>query len=496
MMLAGRISNSAKQHSQRDALILRGERYSYEQLDRAARNIAHQACRHFSQAPSRIGVYASRSWLSYASTLAAVYAGAAFVPLNPRFPVERTRKMIDSAGLDLVLGDDLGSRLWVQLRESGAALPPFWDADQLRSIVAEGSPLEEVPLRQPSDLVYLLFTSGSTGQPKGVPISEGNLEAYLSWARQRYQFEPEDRFSQTFDQTFDLSVHDIFLCWESGAALYPLSPPELLAPASFIQKHALTVWFSVPSVVAQMRKRGTLKPQAFPSLRWSLFCGEALPQAAAQAWLEAAPNSTLENLYGPTELTIACTVHRWDPEISPGLCRQGMVPIGRAFPGLTEKILEDRSELAMAGAQMFGGYWQDPERSAQAILELPEGRFYKTGDRVERLPNGELVCLGRLDHQIKLLGFRVELGEIEAVLRSYPAVVNAVAVGWPMENGSAQGIVAFVQGANLDTRLLQEHAQKHLSDYMVPARFLVLDEFPLNANGKVDRAALAGRLEA
>jgi acyl-coenzyme A synthetase/AMP-(fatty) acid ligase len=151
-------------------------------------------------------------------------------------------------------------------------------------------------------------------------------------------------------------------------------------------------------------------------------------------------------------------------------------------------------ELAVSGPQTSPGYWQDPKRTAAAFIHLPQGRFYRTGDRVDSLPNGEYTYLGRIDHQVKVLGFRVELGEIEAVLRRNPAVVAAVAMGWPVIDGSAQGIVAFVQGENLDVPALLATAKASLSDYMVPAAIHCVDNMPLNANGKIDRAALLASL--
>ena len=356
----------------------------------------------------------------------------------------------------------------------------------------------------PDRVAYLLFTSGSTGVPKGVPITNGNVRAYLTWARGRYSVGPADRCSQTFDQTFDLSVHDLFVAWDGGACVYALSPVELLAPAGFINRHQLTVWFSVPSIPAQMRKRGTLKPGSLPTLRWSLFCGEPLPQASAEAWQSAAPNSVVENLYGPTELTIACTVHRWDPTTSPAMCVNGMVAIGLPFPGL-EAVLLDESlkpvpagqagELCVAGAQTSPGYWRDPAKTAERFVNFEGRRYYRTGDRAQMLNCREFVCLGRADYQIKVLGFRVELGEIEAVLQKNSGVVQAVAMGWPVSEGTAQGIVAFVSGASLDGEALKANARESLPDYMAPSKVYVMENMPLNANGKVDRGALKMRLE-
>ncbi|MEJ1928644.1 AMP-binding protein [Nostoc sp. NIES-2111] len=492
--LAARWEKVVQLHGTRPCLSIRQETRTYNEIDAMARRWAGALLMELGRPAERVGVFGSRSFISYTGILASLLSGAAFVPLNPRFPLEKTRRMIELANLDAIFVDKLAEQQLAGLLEGLTPLPRIYRPEELERISQDALSSMRIPLRQAHDLAYLLFTSGSTGQPKGVPITQGNLRAYLDWAHTRYQFTPEDRFSQTFDQTFDLSVHDQFLCWESGACLYSLTPPELLAPARFIQRNELSVWFSVPSVVAQMRKRGTLATAAFPSLRWSLFCGEPLPQASSEAWQAAAPNSIVENLYGPTELTIACTVHRWDSELSPALCRNGITPIGKPFPGLAMKLLGEEQELAVSGPQTSPGYWNDAVRTATAFLSLPEGRFYRTGDRVAILPNGELACLGRIDHQVKVLGFRVELGEIEAALRRNPRVLEAVALGWPVVDGSAQGIVAFVQGQDIDVEQLRREARALLSDYMVPEVIHLIEDFPLNANGKIDRAALAQRL--
>lgn len=168
-----------------------------------------------------------------------------------------------------------------------------------------------------------------------MPVTHGNVRAFLDAAQQRYQLTSQDRLSQTFDQTFDLSVFDLFMAWEHGARVCAMDSLELLAPFNYLERNGITVWFSVPSVAAVLNKRDALTPGRMPTLRWSLFCGEALPRQLAEAWQAAAPNSTVENLYGPTELTIACSVHRWDPATSPQLCVHDNVPIGEVFPGCT-----------------------------------------------------------------------------------------------------------------------------------------------------------------
>lgn len=454
--LQRRFVEAAREHGARPALVVRDVTFTYAELEATARRWAGVLIARLGRPPTRVGVFGFRSATAYVGVLAAQLAGATFVPLNPRFPPARTRRMAEKAGLDAIIVDKLGSTQLAAALEGLEPrpillLPDGEDAELTRA----AAPLEDLPPIDMADVAYLLFTSGSTGEPKGVPITHANVRAYLDFCQARYGFGASDRFSQTFDQTFDLSVHDQFLCWEAGACLFAMSPADLLAPTRFINTYQLTVWFSVPSVVAQMRKRGTLKPASLPTLRWSLFCGEPLPRASAEGWLAAAPSSTVENLYGPTELTIACSVHRWDPERSPPKCVNDMVSIGAPFPGLRAIVVDDAlalaregepGELCVAGPQTSPGYWHDATKTAERFVEMHGARFYRTGDRVVALPDGEYACLGRVDHQVKVLGFRVELGEIESVLQRDARVVQAVALGWPVVEGSAQGIVAFVCG--------------------------------------------------
>jgi acyl-CoA synthetase (AMP-forming)/AMP-acid ligase II len=256
-----------------------------------------------------------------------------------------------------------------------------------------------------------------------------------------------------------------------------------------------------------MKQLGFLEPGAFPHLRLSLFCGEALTAEVAHAWQVAAPNSVLENLYGPTEVTLACTVYRWQEQVSRQECQNGIVPIGEPLPGMTAMVANDTLEevrpgqtgqLLMSGPQVALGYWKDPLKTSQAFLR-PSGRddiFYLTGDLVRRPESGHpLVYLGRIDHQIKIRGLRVELGEIEAVLREVAGVGRAVALGWPTTANGAEGIVAFLETSNADIDAVLDTAKDRLPSYMVPRTLHLITEFPLNANGKVDRKALAKLLE-
>lgn len=514
------------QHAQKQpdapAVVVRGATKSYGELEHNARSWANAILSMCDSRPQRVGIFAYRSEVSYTSTLAALFAGAAFVPLNPTFPPEKTRLMVEHGSLDAIIVDKTCAPQLSQVLKGLAAPPllmPEFDSPSFpdveahildRGALLNTPPVVNPPAILPDDIAYILFTSGSTGAPKGVPVTHSNAVYFMQVMSERYNIRPGDRLSQTFDQTFDLSVFDQFMTWTNGACLYSMSSVELLAPTRFINKNELTVWFSVPSLPAQMMRRKTLTPDSMPTLRWSLFCGEPLPARTAQAWQEAAPNSIVENLYGPTELTIACFLHRWDPRTSPDLCRNEVVPIGVPYPGLGAVLVDDdlkpvaegeAGELCVTGPQTTPGYWRDPAKTAERYVNLPVSayetrRFYRTGDRVQRLPAGEYVFLGRADSQIKVLGHRIELGEIEAALRKHPTVEHAIAVGWPMNAGSADGIVAFVSGDSVDTTALITLAKSSLPPYAVPQQVRIIEQMPLNANGKVDRRALQESLTA
>jgi non-ribosomal peptide synthetase component F len=308
-----------------------------------------------------------------------------------------------------------------------------------------------------------------------------------------------------FELTFDLSVFDMFAAWEHGACLCCPSARDLLNPAAFIRRSNLTIWFSVPSVAMMMQRLRTLKSDSLPSLRLSLFCGEALPWDVADDWRRAASSSRVENLYGPTEATIACTAYSFEPSQARVEAVNGIVPIGQAIGGTTTRVVElgatdevavgEDGELLLGGPQVVAGYLDNQEATDQAFVLIDDRRFYRTGDRVRRGgPDEPLIYLGRMDDQIKVLGHRVELGEVEAALRD-AAGVPAAAVGWPRTSVGAAGIVGFVADPGADTAAIRARVAARLPDYMVPRELRLLEQLPLNTNGKCDRKALLELLE-
>ncbi len=513
---------SAETFPNRPALEVEGHVLTYAALrDRAARVAATLLREAPAADPPLTAVFAYRSPTAFAGVLGALFRGHGYVPLNRTFPIARTRTMFERSGCAAVIvdagsEDQIPGLLSEASRPVRVLLPDKGDASALRrawpkhSFVAAGEfepgAVAELPTASPESIAYLLFTSGSTGIPKGVKVTHRNVVHFVDYIADLYGIREDDRFSQTFDMTFDLSAFDMFVAWSRGACVS--CPPRnlLMNPGRFIHTRQLTVWFSVPSTAAFMKRLGVLKPNSYPSLRWSLFCGEPLPADSARAFSEAAPNSIVENLYGPTELTIACTRYRFDPERSPAECERGIVPIGGAFPGMQALVVDERlrevpvdgeGELILAGPQVSAGYWNDAQKTADAFV-VPPGReevYYRTGDRVRRPRNAEpLRYLGRMDHQIKVLGHRVELGEVEAALREVTGETAVVALGWPLSESGAEGVVAFVARDTLQVEETRAALARRLPGYMVPREIRLVAALPLNPNGKVDRNRLLDEL--
>ncbi|RKT89276.1 amino acid adenylation domain-containing protein [Saccharopolyspora antimicrobica] len=448
------------------ALEVAGEALTYAELRDRAELLAGRLT-----GARRVGLLASRSVTAYVGYLAALRAGAAVVPLNPEHPASRIRGVVEAAGIDLLITET-----------------PCGETE----IVAAAVGSRELA---PDDVAYIIFTSGSTGTPKGVPITHRNLAAYLRQVAPRYGIRPGSRVSGNFELTFDGSVHDLFVAWSQGGALVVPQRGQLLAPVRTVNALRLTHWFSVPSLISFAARLGSLEPASMPTLEWSLFGGEAVPLDAVRRWKTAAPGSEVEIVYGPTELTVTCTSYRLpaDPADWPGT-PNGIAPIGTCYPELEHLLLDDagvpsdRGELCLRGPQRFGGYLDPADDEGR----FAPGGWYRTGDRVA-VQDGVLIHLGRTDHQVKVRGHRIELGEVEAVLRQLPGVRDAIALAVPTDEGSHE-LAAAVSGTACVPEQLHAALGDRLPPYMRPRRITVLDQLPLNANGKVDRRALHAEL--
>jgi D-alanine--poly(phosphoribitol) ligase subunit 1 len=462
-------------YGDRPALWVEGSFITYAELyDAAARLAGAIGIARGSQIPaarSQCGLLVNRTATAYTAVLASSLAGSAYVPLNPRCSRERLRDMVLSSAIDTLIVDHNAEAAAGPLLESvarpltvllpDAAATPDWARRAPRHWYIRRPDIEgAAPAAAPRDVsgedgAYLLFTSGIAGTPCGVLVSNAGALAYLENAKRRYRPGPVDRFSQLFDFSCDLSVHDMFLAWGAGACLY-VAPEDVSRLSDFIRRCQLSFWFSRPSTAALMRESNLVKPAAYPSLRWSLFCREALPMALAAAWQDAAPASTIENLYGSTETTIALTAYRLPKKPRPELAALPTVPIGAPFAGQRTLIVDangrplltgEAGELYLGGSQVAAGYWQAPERTA-AWFQPPRSapadgtRWYRTGDCAIMMSDYGLVHLGRMDEQPE--AHSAELVEIEHAVPLAPETDTLDAAPWPLgDDGFAPGIVDF-----------------------------------------------------
>ncbi|VVJ19499.1 Modular polyketide synthase [Amycolatopsis camponoti] len=418
-----------------------------------------------------VGVLAGKGVTAYAGVLAALYAGATVVPLRPDFPAARTAQMVEAAGIDVIITDG----------QAPAGVPVL---DQ-RAGRALSAPLA------PADTSYVLFTSGSTGRPKGVRIGRTALDHYFGLLDARYDFTPDDVFSQTFDLNFDCAMFDLFCAWGAGAPAVVLPGGAYRNLPRFAAERGLTVWFSTPSAIDLVRRTGGLTPGALPGLRWSFFAGEALTVRDTADWRAAASSSIVENLYGPTELTVTVSGYRWDDVETPRVAVNGVVPIGEVHAGHDYLLLDEAAgegELCIAGPQMTPGYL-DPADEQGRFLDRDGRRFYRTGDRVRRLADG-LAYLGRLDSQVQVLGWRVELTEVEHALRDC-GVGDVVVLGVAGDAGTE--LFVFYTGGERPVLEMVRALRAVLPEGVIPRHYRHVDEFPLNSNRKIDRKTLAAR---
>jgi amino acid adenylation domain-containing protein len=493
---------------------------SYSQLRESVQPVAAWLRFKAQVAAPRVGILASRSLSTYAGILGTSWAGGTYVPISTKLPEDRIIQLlgriraealvVDSESLPLltqrvlshcpklVLAPELATS--VEMQSDANTKTVVTGKSALPRFDAEDRP-EPVEPEHPG---YIEFTSGTTGIPKGVTISAGAVAHFVGAMQGRYAFEPSDRVAGLAEITFDISVFDMFVTWNCGAALLVVPATQLIAPASFIQRQKATVIFTVPSVASNMKRMKMLVPGAMPSLRYSLFSGEPLPVLSATHWTQAAPNSIVDDLYGPTEATVVCTGQRFvGPEN--GTPNRGVVAIGKPFPGTEVEIVDadlqvlpdgEHGELLLAGPQLSSGYF-DAEDLTRASFPLRQGkRWYRTGDLAYRDSSGILHHLGRIDNQVKVRGLRVELEEVEAYLREVFRTDSVAAVAWPTKHGSADGIVAFVSGQmGVDDPEVRALIKSRLPSYMVPSTIHQVDSLPLNANGKVNRNQLIILLE-
>ncbi|MBD5633972.1 MAG: amino acid adenylation domain-containing protein, partial [Candidatus Eremiobacteraeota bacterium] len=460
-----------------------------------------------------VGICVARSPELMVGLLGVLKAGGYYVPLDPDYPKERLAYMLEDAALSVLLTVD-------GLRH---VLPSTSHATTVVALDADLPPIEEAarsrdavePRAEPDDLAYTIYTSGSTGRPKGVMIPHRAVVNYLTWMQSAYQLRPGEAVLQKAPTSFDASVWELFLPLVAGARLV-LAPPgsqgdayELLAT---LERHAVEIVQFVPSQLEiVLESTGADGARVLAGLRRLFLGGERLPSELLDRFFAACPEAPITNLYGPTEATVYATY--WETDATTWRT-DATVSLGAPIANVRIYVIDGSGgpaplgvvgELCIAGVALARGYHNRPELTAERFLEagrsgVPGERLYRTGDLARYRADGTLEYLGRSDTQVKLRGYRIELGEIENALAAQPDVQSAVVL--IRADGADQQLVAYViaaAGVTPDAALvpaLRARLREALPEYMIPAAFAWVDAWPLNANGKLDRKALAERVAA
>jgi amino acid adenylation domain-containing protein len=527
MLLHEATRDRAHRRGDATAVAMGSERLSYAQLelqsDRFAQGLLDVGCR----PGDRVCLFVPKSPLAVTAMLGSLKAGCVYVPIDLASPAPRLAKIVaasDPSAIALTssavpLLDEVIGVLGGLPRVKVVALDSSPGGDRFGVSLAAPD-LAALPDGMPGaqmssdDAAHILFTSGSTGEPKGVVISHRNVASFLEWAIGYFGIDESDRLSAHAPFHFDLSTFDVYGALTAGAELH-LVPPELgLMPrdlAALIDREQLTQWFSVPSVLSYMANFDAVPDGGFASLRRVIWCGDVLPTPVLRHWMDRIAHVQYTNLYGPTETTIASSHYA---VTAPPEDETTPIPIGVACAGEELLVLDDdlqpvspeaTGDLFIGGSGLSSGYWRDDAKTNAAFIadpRLPHSgrRLYRTGDRARIGGDGLVYFLGRQDSQIKNRGHRIELGEVEAAANALDSVREAAVVG--VASGDFEGTAICCAVVPEDSSVTTSAAvrtalRKVLPSYMVPSRWLVLPALPTNANGKIDRRRLRERfLEA
>ena len=509
------IFEKANDYAFMEAIRVRGRSIPYQELNERALSVAASLIECGADREA-IGIVGQRKASSYFGVVGILFAGCYYTPINPKYSKARVLSILRDAKIRFLVGDR------TDLEALGPVLASK-DAPHIEAIILpegyaptdknwrdERSLRKLMPLKRPvdvasKDLAYLLYTSGSTGVPKGVQVAHSNVLAFLRSMSKIYHLDAGFRASQTFDFSFDPSVSDMFFTWSKGGVLCVLPEEEMLLPNEYIRREGITFWNSVPSIAGFMNKMGHLPPSCFPELLNSMFCGEQFPRHLAEAWQKAAPNSTIENLYGPTEATIYISRHVYKAEDKSREFRNSIIPIGRSFPDHEFALIDEfgnklsnseMGEIVFKGPQITKGYLNDQAKTDSVFVTFewdPSGdKWYKSGDLGFYNADNNLECIGRRDSQIKLGGRRIEIGEIEAVLARYLATQDAVVVPLRDEHQVAIGCVAFTMNevSKQEQNIVRQESLEFIERIFFPKKIITIEAFPLAPSGKTDRKAL------
>jgi amino acid adenylation domain-containing protein len=509
---------SADRHGDRPAVVDGPRSLTYRELNARANQLAHLLMEIGVSKSDRVGLYLEKSLESVVAIYAVLKCGGVYVPLDPQAPAARLAYIIDNCALRVVVTGREKAAVWAQLAQAATQLeelmvinataaellPPVPRLTRRTADDLPGRPASVPTVGQiDADLAYVLYTSGSTGQPKGVMLSHRNALAFVDWTVAEFAVHPGDRLSNHAPLHFDLSIFDLFAAAEAGAAVVLVPPKTSVFPlevARFIERSQVTVWYSVPSVLSMLTQHGSLRGGEFPSLRTILFAGEVFPTKHLRRLMALLPHVGFYNLYGPTETNV-CTWYQVPP-LPPDQIES--IPIGKAIANVEVFAVTDDcrvaqpgevGELYVRGSTVMRGYWGNEEHTAKVLVPDPRStdaadRVYKTGDLVQQTENGNFRLLGRRDFQVKSRGYRIELGDIESALYAHPAVVECAVRAIP-DDMVTNRIKAYVVARDpVSANDLIHFCAQRIPRYMLPEIIEFRSSLSKTSTGKIDRQAL------
>lgn len=488
------LMESARRNPNKLAVSFKDKKFTYGELDEQSNKLAFAFKGLGVKRGDRIAFCLHKSVKPILAIQAILKVDSVYVPLNAKAPAARIHQIIDDAKPTIVICENST----VDLVKGSAKI---FNLDEREDAINDMPPSALSFKNTSVDPAYILYTSGSTGAPKGVMISHGNIINATDWAVEEFGITEKDRMSQHPPLYFDLSTFDLYCAFKSGASLH-LVPEDLsLFPGQllrFIEEEKLTIWNSVPSVMVYLSNSGVIDSGRIPAVRKIFFNGEGFPVRFLSEWMNAFPKKEFVNMYGPTEATVQCSFYRI-PKPPEDLSK--LVPIGKACRGVEIFAVKDGGEVAasgedgelyISGSGVGLGYWNDPNKTAASFINWPgKGRVYKTGDLVRFREDGNYEFIGRKDFQVKVMGNRIELGDVEAALMTLPYVEEAAAIAVDVVSTGGQEIIGFVKlKANKLEATIKTDLIKAIPAYMIPATIVVRESLPRTGTGKVDRNIL------
>jgi D-alanine--poly(phosphoribitol) ligase subunit 1 len=475
--------------------VINKKEYTYHDLSLSITGIRKAIQEKVDDNEKQIGLITHDDLETYAAILAIWFEGKSYVPLDMDNPMERNKNIIEQTCIKTII------------ESSKSATYPEYNTIISKSLISDSS-FDEPKSVSDETISYILFTSGTTGKPKGVPITWGNLAAF---SEAFYDFgiklDQDDRCLQMFGLNFDLSVMSYLFPMINGARIYTIPKNEIKFSYIFdlIMDEHLTYALMVPSIIHYLRPY--FEEIHSSHLKYSLFCGEALPLDVTDEWSLCVPKAKVINVYGPTECTMMCTGYIYNHKNSKKEYN-GILSIGKAWKGVetiiidnTNQILDSgkKGELCLAGTLLTPGYWKNPEKNAEAFFNINYNgkltRFYKTGDLCYKDSDGDIMYLGRVDFQAKVQGgYRVELSEVELYAKEGLDKINAVAIAYTNKIGATE-IGLVIESEQFETKQFLSFLKTKMPAYMMPSKIEFISPFPLNVNGKIDRKKLKNLFE-